>query len=137
MHCEKLENIIQILKICGCTVDAPLIQRYGVIKELSPIYSITTLCDALNIPKGSYYNHIFRNKNGNTLAAQRIKELTPVAEEIYNESKQIFSARKIAAVMNDRGYKTTEKTVAKIMHANGWFSIKSSSKTIYLHYVWL
>lgn len=21
MHCEKLENMIQILKICGCTVD--------------------------------------------------------------------------------------------------------------------
>ena len=34
--------------------------------------------------------------------------------------------------MNDRGYKTTKKTVAKIMHKNGWFSIKSSSKTIYL-----
>lgn len=34
--------------------------------------------------------------------------------------------------MNDRGYKTAEKTVAKIMHENGWFSIKSSSKTIYL-----
>ena len=132
MHCEKLENIIQILKICGCTVDAPLRQRVEVIKELSTIYSITTLCDALNVPKGSYYNHIFRNKNGNTLAAQRIKELTPVVEEIYNESKQIFGAGKITAIMNDRGYKTTEKTVAKIMHANGWFSIKSSSKTIYL-----
>ncbi|MBE7015155.1 MAG: IS3 family transposase [Ruminococcaceae bacterium] len=132
MHCEKLENIIQILKICGCTVDAPLRQRFEVIKELSTVYSITTLCDALNVPKGSYYNHIFRNKNGNTLAAQRIKELTPVVEEIYNESKQIFGAGKITAIMNDRGYKTTEKTVAKIMHANGWFSIKSSSKTIYL-----
>ena len=130
-HCEKLENIIRILKTCGCSVDAPLKQRYEVIKELSSVYSITTLCDALNVPKGSYYNHILRNKNDDTLAARRIRELTPVVEEIYNESKQIFGAGKIAAIMNDRGYQTTEKTVAKIMHQNGWFSIKSSSKTIY------
>ncbi len=132
MHCEKLENMIRILKTCGCSVDAPLSQRYEVIKELSYVYSITTLCNALNVPKGSYYNHILRNKNEDTLAARRIKELTPIVEEIYNESKQIFGSGKIAAIMNDRGYKTTEKTVAKIMHENGWFSIKSSSKTIYL-----
>ena len=132
MHCEKLENIIQILKTCGCTVDAPLHQRYEIIKKLSSVYSITTLCDALNVAKGSYYNHILRNKNEDTLAARRIKELTPVIEEIYNESKQTFGSGKIAAIMNDRGYRTTEKTVAKIMHENGWFSIKTSSKTIYL-----
>ena len=123
MHCEKLENMIQILKICGCTVDAPLSQRYEVIKDLSPVYSITTLCNALNVPKGSYYNHIPRNKNDDTLATRRIKELTPVVEKIYNESKQTFGSGKIAAIMNDRGYKTTEKTVAKILHENGWFSI--------------
>ncbi len=132
MHCEKLENMIQILKTCGCSVDAPLNQRYEVIKDLSSVYSITTLCNALNVPKGSYYNHILRNKNEDTLAARRIKELTPIVEEIYNESKQTFGSGKVAAIMNDRGYKTTEKTVAKIMHENGWFSIKSSSKTIYL-----
>lgn len=132
MHCEKLENMIQILKICGCTVEAPLSQRYEVIKELSSVYSITTLCNALNVPKGSYYNHILRNKNDDTLAARRIKELTPVVEKIYNESKQTFGSGKIAAIMNDRGYKTTEKTVAKILHENGWFSIKSCAKTICL-----
>lgn len=87
MHCEKLENIIQILKTCGCTVDAPLHQRYEIIKEFSSVYSITTLCEALSVAKGSYYNHILRNKNDNTLAAQRIKKLTPIVEEIYNESK--------------------------------------------------
>ena len=132
LHCEKLENMIQILKTCGCSVDAPLSQRYKVIKDLSSVYSITTLCNALNVPKGSYYNHILRNKNEDTLAARRIKELTPIVEEIYNESKQTFGSGKVAAIMNDRGYKTTKKTVAKIMHKNGWFSIKSSSKTIYL-----
>ena len=131
-HCDKLENTIRILKTCGCTVYAPLSQRYEVIKELSSVYSITTLCDALDVAKGSYYNHILRNKNEDTLAAKRIKELTPVVEEIYNGSKQTFGAGKITAIMNDRGYGTSQRTVTKIMRENGWFSIKSSAKTIYL-----
>ena len=131
-HCEKLENTIQILKTCGCTVNAPLHQRYEVIKELSTTYSITTLCNALDVAKGSYYNHILRNKNEDTLAARRIKELTPIVEEIYNSSKQIFGAGKITAIMNDRGYGTSQRTVSKIMRENGWFSIISSSKAIYL-----
>lgn len=133
-HCKKLENIITILKTCGCTVEAPLKQRYEIIKELHSKYSITTLCNALNVPKGSYYNHIFRNKNENSWYARRIKELTPVIEEIFNNSKQIFGAGKITAVMNDRGYQTTERTVAKIMHENGWFSVTSKAKTTYLQH---
>lgn len=131
MHCEKLENMIQILKICGCTVDAPLSQRYEVIKELSSVYSITALCNALNVPKGSYYNHILRNKNDDTLAARRIKELTPVVEKIYNESNQIYGPGKVAAVMNDRGYSVGLATVSKIMHENGWFSIRGGAKALY------
>lgn len=43
MHCEKLENIIKILKTAGCTVDAPLKTRYEVIKNMSDSYSISTL----------------------------------------------------------------------------------------------
>ena len=61
-HCEKLENIIKILKTCGCPIDAPLLRKYEVIKELSSTYSIKTLCAALDVPTGSYYNHILRNK---------------------------------------------------------------------------
>ena len=124
--------MLQILKTCGCSVDAPLSQKYEVIKELSSTYSVTTLCDALNVAKGSYYNHILRNKNEDTLAARRIKELTPIVEEIYTDSRQTFGSAKITAIMNDRGYGTSKKTVAKIMRENGWFSIRSSAKTIYL-----
>lgn len=60
--CSELENIITILKSAGYTVNAPLCERYDVIKEMSDTYSITTLCEALNVAKGSYYNHIFRSK---------------------------------------------------------------------------
>jgi transposase InsO family protein/transposase-like protein len=131
-HCAKLENIISILKSAGCTVNAPLKERYAVIKEMSDTYSINTLCEALNVAKGSYYNHILRNKNENTLAAKRRAELTPVIEQIFNDNRQIYGAGKIAAILNDRGYHVAYTTVASIMHENGWFSIRSSAKTLYL-----
>lgn len=132
MHCKKLDNIITILKSAGCTVDAPLKTRYAVIKNLSDSYSISTLCEALNVAKGSYYNHIFRNKNEDTLIAKRRAELTPVIEQIYNDSKQIYGVGKIHAIMNDRGYHVSYATVASIMHENDWFSIRTSAKTLYL-----
>ncbi len=93
--CERLENIITILKTCGCSIDSPLSQRYAVITEMSETYNVSTLCEALNVAKGSYYNHILRNKNENTLASKRRKELTPVIEEIFNSSKQTFGAEKL------------------------------------------
>lgn len=60
---ERQQKIIEILKESPCTVSAPLREKYDVIKNLKGTYSETLLCDALNVSKGSYYNHIFRNKN--------------------------------------------------------------------------
>ena len=88
--CERQENIISILKTSGCTVFSPLHDRFEVIKSMSNKYNINTLCEALNGAKGSYYNHILRNKNEDTLAAKRRAELTPIIEEIFNNSRQTF-----------------------------------------------
>lgn len=94
-------------------------------------YNVNILCDALCLPKGTYYNRKLRGKNGNTKAKQRRDELKPVVEEIYHESNQIYGPGKVAAVMNDRGYHVSPNTVAKIMHENGWFSIRGGAKTLY------
>lgn len=131
-RCERQQRIISILKASRCTAIAPLHERFSVIEEMSNEYNVNTLCEALNVAKGSYYNHILRNKRGNTKASQRHKELKPIIEEIYNENKQIFGAGKITAILKERGYKICESTVAKIMHENGMFSIRTSSKTLYL-----
>lgn len=57
------QKIIQILKDSPCTASSPLRERYNVIKSFKDTYSETLLCDALNVSKGSYFNHNFRNKN--------------------------------------------------------------------------
>ena len=130
-RCETLEKMVEILQLSPCAVSAPLHERYQVIKDLSDHYSINLLCQALKVAKGSYYNHILRNANENTSYMRKRKELTPIIEQIFHETNQVLGARKIMTILKSRGYKVAEKTVASIMHENGWFSIRGGSKAIY------
>ena len=76
--CERQQKMIEILKRSPYTPSAPLSKKYEVIKALSTEYNINTLCEALDVAKGGYYNHLLRNKNGNTKAARKQSEMTPI-----------------------------------------------------------
>lgn len=129
--CERQQKIIEILMRSPCSPNAPLSKRYEVIKALSSEYNVNTLCEALKVAKGSYYNHLFRNKKENTKAAKKQSEMTPVIEQIFHENNEVFGSSKIYAILKDRGYAISEYTVAKIMHQNGLFSIRACAKTLY------
>ena len=68
--CERQQKMIEILKRSTYSPSAPLSKRYEVIKVLSSEYNVNTLCEALDVAKGSYYNHLFRNKKENTRILQ-------------------------------------------------------------------
>ena len=65
-QCEQQQKMIEILQMASCTVSELLIERYAVIKKFENQYSINLFCKTMKVAKGSYYNHIFRNKNENT-----------------------------------------------------------------------
>lgn len=129
--CDRQQKIIEILQRSPCTPSAPLSKRYEVIKSLSDEYTVNILYEALKVAKGSYYNHILRNKNGNTKVAKRKSEMLPVIEQIFHDYNEIFGSSKIFAILKERGYAISESTVAKIMHDNGMFSIRDCAKTLY------
>ena len=129
--CEQQEQMIEILQNAPCTVDSPMQERYDYILSCSEKYSINLLCRTMKVAKGSYYNHILRAKNENTLFEEKKRELTPIIEEIFHNNKQIYGASKVHAVLKDRGYKVGQQTVADIMHENGWFAIGTSAKKLY------
>ena len=60
--CENQQKIIEILQRSPYAPTAPLSKKYEVIKMLSSEYSVNILCEALKVAKGSYYNHLLRNK---------------------------------------------------------------------------
>ena len=127
--CERQEKIIAILKSAPCAATAPLQERLTAIEQMvSDEYNVNTLCDALEIAKGTYYNHTLRNKRGETKSAKRRRELFPIIEQIYHESNQTYGAGRITVVMRERGIPVAEGTVARIMHENGLFSIRGGAR---------
>lgn len=130
-RCEQQQKMIEILQTATCTVHVPLRERYEVIWQLEGKYSISLLCKTMKVAKGSYYNHILRNKNEDTLAAQKRAELMPIVEQIFHENLETYGTSKIHAVLKDRGYKISPNTVADIMHDNGWSAIAGGAKKLY------
>lgn len=128
---ERKDLIVHILQTAPCTANAPLREKLQAVKDLSGKYNVNTLCEAFEVSKGTYYNHILRSKGENSEAQKRRKMLKPIIEEIFIKSNCTFGAGKIAAILNDRGYVVSERIVGDIMHANQWFSVKSNAKKLY------
>ena len=63
---ERLESIIEILKKADCYVSDPLDIKLPILEELYGQYSVHMICEALEVPRGTFYNYILRTKRDNT-----------------------------------------------------------------------
>ena len=131
IKCDRQNKIIDIIRLSGCTEKSSQMEKYHAIDKLSTKYNVHTICEALQLSKGSYYNYLLRNKKENTVYAKNYELFTNLIEQIYNESGHIYGAGKITAILKSKGYKVSEETVSKIVHENGWFSMRSCAKTLY------
>lgn len=86
---KKLEDTVQVLKKVSCTISSSLQEKLKAIETLRQ-FSVHTLCEALDVPRGTFYNHIFRNKRGDTFTAKRRKKLKVQIQSIYDDSGQIY-----------------------------------------------
>lgn len=128
---KRLEGIIEILQNVGCRVDDPLDIKLYALEQLYGQYSVHMLCDALKVSRGTFYNHVLRNKKDNTWYAKRREEYRLKIQQIYDDSNQIFGATKIAAVMKDNGYRISVEMVRKLMRDMGLISIRQDAKDLY------
>ena len=134
-HVEKLEGIITILKIAGCKVDAPLDVKLSVLERLyhEEEYSVRMLCEALEVSRGTFYNHLRRNKRENTVYSKRKEELRHMILEVFHDSNQVFGAPKIHAILKNRGEKVALETIRVLMREMGLQSIRYGSKNTTLN----
>ena len=124
----RLEGIIEILKRVDCTVNDPLEVKLPALEALYGQYSVHMLCDALEVPRGTFYNYVFRSKRGNTWYSELREELRIRIQQIYDESNQIFGSAKILAILQEEVYK---KMVRELMRDMGLISIRQDAKDIY------
>ena len=132
-HVTKLEGMLEILKIACGVADMPLDEKLSILDEFYEMrkYSVHMMCEALDVPRGTFYNYIKRGKKGNTVAARRREEMRQKVLEIYYDSNQIFGAPKITAVLKDRGEVVSRAFVAELMKEMGLTSIRSGAKKQY------
>lgn len=105
--------------------------KLPILEELYGQYSVHMICEALEVPRGTFYNHILRNERDNTWHSKHKEELRVKIQQIYDDSNQIFGAGKIHAVLKEEGYHTTIQTVRSLMRDMGLISIRDGAKDFY------
>ncbi|MEG2080816.1 MAG: IS3 family transposase, partial [Oscillospiraceae bacterium] len=127
----RLEGIIEILQNVNCRVNDPLDVKLYALEELYGQYSIHMLCEALKVSRGTFYNHMLRNKRDNTWYAKRKEDLRLKIQQVYDDSNQIFGAAKIAAVLKEDGCRVSVEMVRQLMQDIGITSIRQNAKKLY------
>lgn len=127
----KLENIISVLKTVNCTVRAPLKEKLHELEQLYGQYDVHTLCEALEVSRGTFYNHILRNKRSNAWFEKRREEYRVLVQEVFDEYRQVLGAEKIRAILVQRGHKVSTEYVASLLRDMGLASVRTSAKRDY------
>ena len=125
---EKQAAIIQVIKSVNCTISAPLKEKLEALETLYSHFCVHTLCDALDVSRGTFYNYILRNKRGNMWYARRRAEISEKVREIYEKNHQIFGADKICAILIQQGGRVSKRFVTSIMQDMGLFSMSPAAK---------
>ena len=134
---KRLEGIIEILKTADCSLKDSLKVKLNALENLHQqhTYSVHMLCEALEVPCGTFYNHILRSKRENTSYAEHRAKLREVIQKIYDESNQVFGYRKIFSIMKEQGYHTSPEMVQNLMHEMGLKSIRQGTKSTFSNHV--
>ncbi len=129
---EKLENIIAILKTVNCTVHSPLKEKLTELELLYGQYDVHTLCETLDVSRGTFYNHILRNRRDNAWFEKRRAEYRVIVRDVFDEFRQIFGAENIRTILVQRGHQVSTEYVASLMSEMGLSSVRTTAKQDYL-----
>ena len=125
---EKQEQIIAVLKSIPAIANATTQEKLAVLELFYGQFSVHVLCKALDVPRGTFYNHIKRNKRDNSSYAKHREELRAAIQDIFDENRQTCGSEKICAVLHERGYKAGTTLVRELMSEMGLSSISTTSK---------
>ena len=118
LHLDKLVLELEVLRQCPCGINASIDDKMAAINALGKRYSVHVLCDALGLPRGTYYNRKRREGKMTTYEISDV-EMKPLIEQIFRESNQRFGRKPIHHKLSEMGYHVSEKRIARIMKELG------------------
>ncbi len=129
--CNRKDDIICILKTVNCTVKSNLQERLQELSKLHGQYSVHILCEAMEVDRGTFYNHLLRNKKTEKSYFTRRLMLSEKIKSIYEDSNRIYGSKKIKAVLNNQDIVVSERMVAELMYDMNIKSIRNETKKTY------
>lgn len=117
-HPEKLALELEVLRQCPCGRNASIDEKVAAVNALRGRYSIHVLCDALSLPRGTYYN---RKRRAGQRTSYEINDekLKPLIRQIFHDSKNRFGRKPIHHKLAELGYKVSEKRIVRLMKEMG------------------
>lgn len=97
---------------------------------MSDLYSVHELCEALDVSRGTFYNHIFRRADRSKYESEKAQLILKV-KQIFDDSEQRYGADKIRAVLAESGLRISTKRISSIMQELGLHSIRTDAKKVY------
>lgn len=129
----RMSHLLQIVRLSEIIQSVPRQKRLEIMAGLYSRfdqYSVSELCEAMEIAKGTFYNHIFR-KTDRTKYLQEQQELRLLVQQIFDDSRQVYGAEKIRVTLAENGVKVGKKRVRAIMQELGLVSIRENAKKNY------
>lgn len=88
------------------------------------------LCEALNVARGTFYNHIFRRADRSKYQEKQ-QALMLRVQQIFDDSSQRFGAEKIRVILSEDGVHVGKKRIRDIMQELGLESVRENAKKDY------
>ena len=128
---QKLEHHMEIIRQTGYLSSVPLQKKLATLEELynrhgNP-FSVHELCDALDVARGTFYNHIFRKADRSKYQEEQAQLMQKV-KQIFEDSEQRFGAEKIRIILAESGIRVGKKRISAIMQELGLCSVRTDAK---------
>ena len=102
----KLEHEMEIIRLSQCIANVPLQKRLSILENLhhqsDNTYSVHELCEALDVARGTFYNHIFRRAD-RSQRDQEQTQLMRLVQQAFDDSGQRYGAEKIRITLAEGG----------------------------------
>nr|WP_156914131.1 IS3 family transposase [Paucisalibacillus globulus] len=87
--------------------------KVDVIRNNRHKYSVSAMCEVLQIPRSTYY---YEAKEHDT---KEEDELTELIIQIFNENRKVYGQRKIKKELKKKGWQVSRRRIGRIMKAEG------------------
>lgn len=101
-------------------------------KDVGTNHEVHTICEALDVDRGTFYNHMLRSKRGNAWFDKRRQEYCQLIRDVFDEYRQVLGAEKIRTILVQRGYQVSAEYVSRLMREMGLSSVRTTAKQEYL-----